>query len=96
MGEQLGLQLRDAALDHLEETSEEYVRRARKFAVAYAKEAGSVTVDDVYRACPPPSDTDGRVMGAIMKCNELVATGYTPTTRATSHGRPVRRFEVAS
>ena len=96
MSEQLALfegrALRDAALDHLAETHEEYFTRAQKWAIAYAKLNGSVTVDDVYRACPPPADTDGRVMGSVMRCKALRAGEYVPTTRASSHGRPVRRF----
>ena len=89
---QLGLDLQDAALDHLAETHEEYFTRARKWAIAYANETGSVIVDDVYRACPPPADIDGRVMGSVMRCKELVAGEYVLTTRSSSHGRPVRRF----
>ena len=94
-GVQLGLDLRDAALAHLEETHQEYVARARAWAIAYANETGSVIVDDVYRACPPPADVDGRVMGGIMKCKELRAGEYVLTTRETSHARPVRRFYPA-
>lgn len=53
---------------------------------------GTVTIDDVRKVCPPPSDVDPRVMGAVFEHKKWEKTGYVSSTRG--HGRAVAIFSL--
>lgn len=53
---------------------------------------GRVTIDDVRLVCPPPSDVDPRVMGAVFEHAKWEKTGYISSTRG--HGRAVAIFSL--
>lgn len=89
-----GRKQRDNALELLERTRKQYVRRARAYAIGHARLHGSVTADDVRKALPLPEGIDGRVMGAIFNTQALKKIGYTQTKVATSHGRPIAVFAI--
>lgn len=91
-----GKQRRDDALALLELHRRRWVRGAREWAIGYAQQHGSVTVDDVRRGYPPPPDgCDGRVYGAVFNTKDLVAVDFVLTTVPSSNRRPIRRFKVA-
>ena len=94
--EQLGLDLRDAALKTLEERRKSYVREARVYAHYYIRQHGSVTVDDIRKALPPSPDFDARVLGAVLIGRQFKKIGDTHTTRPSSHHRPIGIFGLAS
>lgn len=85
------LETKEDALEALERARSEYLTAAR--AVAYRLGASrEVTVDDVRKYCPPPKEIDGRVMGAIFNTPDWEHSGYTRSTRATCHKRPISKF----
>jgi len=45
--------------------TEAWVEQARSVAERIAAETGHVTVDDVWRECPPPDGADGRRLGNV-------------------------------
>ncbi len=96
MTRQLGFALRDDDLDLLEAARAEYVSRARSWAVAFCKQRGSVTTDDLHDYCPPPVGIDGRVLGAIMREPQFRATEFVNSRRKECHGRPIRRFVLGA
>ena len=96
MTEQLALQLRDEVLDRLEIVRSEYVEKARSWAVAYCKQRGSVTTDDLHKFCPPPAGIDPRVLGAIMRPPVFRATEFINSRRPEAHHRPIRRFVLGA
>ena len=64
-----------------------WLAKARMCAVKHAENHGFVTSDDVLEyvgACQSPS-----VAGAIFKDSRFTKTGYTPSTRPTTHGRAI-------
>ena len=79
-----------------EQTRADWLKAARSVARDIAAEQGSVTIDDVRAACPPPADVDPRVMGAVMRKPNFVPVGYQKSSRATCHNRPIAVFRLAS
>jgi len=64
-----------------------WLEKARQYAVNHAGKHGYVTSDDVLSyvgSCQSPS-----VAGAIFKDSRFAKTGYTPSRRATTHGRDI-------
>jgi hypothetical protein len=76
------------------ESQAKWIERARKVAVEIAKSRGFVTADDVWHRCPPSSDFEPRVMGAVFhRDSGLVKTGqYINSIRKASHGRPIPKW----
>ena len=83
---------RDAALARLSSTvsRQEWLAKARACAVDYARRHGSVTSDHVRHLCPIPTQFDPRILGAVFKCDDLVAVGFTHTKRREGHARIIR------
>jgi len=75
-----------------------YEARLAAYTVATRKasqgEPSHVTADDIHRHCPIPDGIDPRVMGAVFtrKCWKKV--GYTESTRAICHNRPIGIFQL--
>ena len=90
----LGRQGRDAALDLLEETRAEWLERARGIACDVAHRKGYVTADDIHEFCPPPSEFDPRVIGAVFQPRMFVKVGMTQTGRPEAHARPIALFRL--
>ncbi len=78
----------------MEDAHAEWMNLARAEARRLAQ-SGPVTVDDVRKVCPPPETADPRIMGAIFRTKEWVATGYRKSTRNTCHKRPIAVFELS-
>lgn len=74
------------------ESQAKWIERARKVAVEIARSKGFVTADDIWHRCPPSSDFEPRVMGAVFANQGLVKDGYVAGTRKISHGRPQARW----
>jgi hypothetical protein len=71
-----------------------WIARARDCAIAIAREKGSVTVNDVREACPPPEGADPRIMGAVLLAPQFARIGMRPSDRRTCHGRPIGVFTL--
>ena len=87
---------RDAALQLLEETRTTYLFRARTVAFQlYYELRRPICVDDIRKVCPPPSDIDPRVMGAIFSGKDWLPVGWT-LAKGHCNARPVRTFVPAN
>ena len=100
-----GIELREEALDLLEEKRHEWISLARKMAVVLLKTRGqdhsddyipTVTSDDLWALCPPPSEINPKVMGAVFRKNAgFKPLGYVPSKRKQAHARPIREWTFA-
>lgn len=84
---------KEDAFAMFEDTRADWLAKARTHARAMAAK-GPVTVDDVRAVCPPPSNTDPRVMGALFKKDEWEPCGWVESTRRECHHRPIRTFKL--
>ena len=87
---------KESALEAFEESSADYLARARRYALTLIRHRDSITVDDVRKKFPPPSSVDPRVMGAIFNTSDWVAVGFVNSNRRACHKRPVRQFARAA
>ena len=97
-----GIELREEALDLLEEKRHEWIALARKYAFNLLSRRGLhqsnpvVTSDDLWALCPPPSDIHPKVMGAGFRKNAgFKPLGYVPSKRKQAHARPIREWTFA-
>ncbi len=81
-----GPELRDQALDLLEEHRADYIAAARSHADAALCAQGEVSADDLHERCPVPPGMDGRVLGAVFKGRYRLLR-YQPSRRPECHGR---------
>ncbi len=81
------------ALNLFEKTRKEFLDNARWIAIRIAKENnGYVNIDQVRNQVTTPNGVDQRVYGAVFNTTDFEKSGYTLTTRKTSHGRPIAIF----
>lgn len=76
-----------------EQTRKQFLENARWVAVRIAKQNnGFVNIDQVREQVTTPQNVDPRVYGAVFNKEEFEKSGYTLTTRKTSHSRPISVF----
>ena len=81
----------------LEEHRPDYLSLARDAARKLLSERDSITINDVRDICPPPSDIDPRVMGAVFRHADFEATGeFVLSSRNTCHRRPIQKFKLTN
>ncbi len=80
------------ALDLFETERHEFLEHCRWVARRIYNEKGHVTIDDVREQVILPKNIDGRVFGAVFNTSDWEKTGYTHTSRKTSHHRPIAVF----
>jgi len=97
-----GIELREEALDLLEEKRHEWIVKARKYAFNLLRcrkldqSNPVVTSDDLWALCPPPSEINPKVMGAVFrKTAGFKPLGYVPSKRKQAHARPIREWTFA-
>ncbi len=97
-----GIELREEALDLLEEKRHEWIALARKYAFNLLSRRGLhqtnpvVTSDDLWALCPPPSEINPKVMGAVFRKNAgFKPVGYVPSKRKQAHARPIHEWTFA-
>lgn len=73
----------------------DWVGKARYFAIQHARLHGTVTSDDIHRICPMPDSVHPNSMGAIWRTKELVCVGYTVTQRKSGHARRIGIYKPA-
>lgn len=75
------------------------LRRARRAMVADVVANGVTSIEAVRSQVPVPAGIDPRVFGAVpgaLKSAGVIRfAGYTLTTRAEAHARPISRYELA-
>jgi len=78
------------ALDLFEKTRKEFLENCRWIATRIANEHnGYVNIDQVREQVTTPEGVNPKVYGAVFNTDEFEKSGYTITTRKTSHGRPI-------
>lgn len=81
----------------LETHRPDYLSAARDAARKLLSERQSITINDVRDICPPPSDIDPRVMGAVFRHADFEATGeFVLSSRTTCHRRPIQKFRLTN
>ena len=97
-----GIRLKEEALDLLEKKRHEWIAEARSFAIQLLNIRGNkndepiITSDDIWANCPPPSDINPKVMGAVFRKNAgFKPIGYIQSKRKEAHGRPIREWTFA-
>lgn len=66
-----------------------WVEEARDAAIAIANVRGEVTSDDVWQACPPPADVDGRLMAGVFSRTDWEIAGYRHSVRGRNAARQI-------
>lgn len=66
-----------------------WVEEARDAAVAIANVRDEVTSDDVWQACPPPADVDGRLLAGVFNRREWEIVGYRHSVRGRNAARQI-------
>jgi len=88
----MALETKEDALEALEQSRAEYLIQARMVAHRIAKLKKVITINDVREVCPPPSEVDPRVMGAVFNTSDWEPVGFHLSARA--HGRIVRKWRL--
>jgi len=92
---EISLSLKKRALDSFEKRKGEWLWKARQIAIDICKKHGSATIDDVRRKCPPPKDTDPRIMGAVFNNKMFEPIDMVNSNRVACHKRPIRVFGLS-
>ena len=93
MTQQLGLDLKDEALDLLEATRKQYVRDTRRWLAHLQNNTGKpVTVNDARKYRPPPLGVDGRLMGSLMREPLFKVVDSVNSDRKECHARKICAF----
>lgn len=80
-----------------EETKPGYLWMARDAARKLLETHEAITINQVREVCPPPSDLDPRVMGAVFRHRDFEATGeFVLSSRELCHRRPIQRFRLTN
>ena len=89
-GAQLGLQLRDAALDRFE--GEAWLAKAREAARALCGRGEAVTIDDVQAEIGPPPRPN--MAGGVFRVG-FQHVGYTTSSKPEGHGNKIGMWRLA-
>jgi hypothetical protein len=77
--------------------ADEWVHKARAWAVDHAHRTGEVTSDDVHQFCPLPPGIHHNAMGAVFSGTQsLVACGMKKSERPSSHARRILIYKIRS
>lgn len=74
----------------------DWVERARAFALNYAARNGEVTSDDLQRHMPRPASVHPNAVGAVFRTKLLQVIGYTQTERVSGHARTIKIYGLAN
>lgn len=78
----------------------QWLADARATAARICAENGEVTADDVWNACRPPENVDGRLLGPVFAGKEWEKIGETRSERGNNNNRYIavwrRREDVAA
>ena len=89
-----GQRRRDLGLERVTERNDTWIAAARETMVALARQQTTVTSDDVWKYCPPPSDAHPSVMGGIFKDDRFFRTGTRQSKRPSAHARWISEYEL--
>ena len=89
-----GRDLRDAGIARVSIGREEWIAKARSTAVAIAKRAGQVTINDVRKFIELPDDCHPNTWGAVLRGDSFEPIGFCQATHASAHARVVRIYKL--
>lgn len=89
-----GRDLRDAGIARVSIGREEWIAKARATAMAIARRAGQVTINDVRKFIELPDDYHPNTWGAVLRGDAFEPIGYCQATHASAHARVVRIYKL--
>lgn len=89
-----GRDLRDAGIARVSIGREEWIAKARSTAVAIAKRAGQVTINDVRKFIELPDDYHPNTWGAVLRGDAFEPIGFCQATHPSAHARVVRVYKL--
>jgi hypothetical protein len=89
-----GRDLRDAGIARVSIGREEWIAKARGTAVAIARRAGQVTINDVRKFIELPDDYHPNTWGAVLRGDAFEPIGFCQATHPSAHARVVRVYKL--
>ena len=89
-----GCDLRDAGIARVSIGREEWIAKARGTAIAIARRAGQVTINDVRKFIELPDDYHPNTWGAVLRGDAFEPIGFCQATHASAHARVVRIYKL--
>jgi len=89
-----GRDLRDAGIARVSIGREEWIAKARSTAVAIARRAGQVTINDVRKFIKLPDDYHPNTWGAVLRGDAFEPIGFCQATHPSAHARVVRVYKL--
>jgi hypothetical protein len=89
-----GRDLRDAGIAAVSIGREEWIAKARGTAIAIARRAGQVTINDVRKFIELPDDYHPNTWGAVLRGDAFEPIGYCQATHPSAHARVVRVYKL--
>ena len=89
-----GHDLRDAGIARVSIGREECIAKARSTAVAIARRAGQVTINDVRKFIELPDDYYPNTWGAVLRGDAFEPIGFCQATHPSAHARVVRVYKL--
>jgi hypothetical protein len=91
-----GRQARDEGIENAAYQRSEWLALARAAAIGIARRTGTVTVNDLRKAIPPPpKGTHHNVWGGVFRTRALKPIGHTQVTHLSGHARWVQVHALA-
>ena len=89
-----GRDLRDAGIARVSIGREEWIAKARCTAIAIARRAGQVTINDVRKFIELPDDYHPNTWGAVLRGDAFEPIGFCQATHPSAHARVVRVYKL--
>lgn len=89
-----GHDLRDAGIARVSIGREEWIAKARGTAIAIARRAGQVTINDVRKFIELPDDYHPNTWGAVLRGDAFEPIGFCQATHPSAHARVVRVYKL--
>ena len=89
-----GRDLRDAGINRVSIGREEWIANARGTAIAIARRAGQVTINDVRKFIELPDDYHPNTWGAVLRGDAFEPIGFCQATHPSAHARVVRVYKL--
>lgn len=89
-----GRDLRDAGIARVSIGREKWIAKARSTAIAIARRAGQVTINDVRKFIELPDDYHPNTWGAVLRGDAFEPIGFCQATHPSAHARVVRVYKL--
>ena len=89
-----GRDLRNAGIARVSIGREEWIAKARGTAIAIARRAGQVTINDVRKFIELPDDYHPNTWGAVLRGDAFEPIGFCQATHPSAHARVVRVYKL--